>query len=132
MSWGDVGRYMRRARALRRQTQAEFAREVGLSVRTVGALEAGEHRSYDETTVVRVESALGWAPGSLDRVANGGRPIVERDPMLARIVDAWPRLPTEIKRMLSQLVAFAMRVDGEAFDESVAAEYPDGPDTRDR
>lgn len=107
MPWRTVGEHVRRTRALRRQTQAEFALEVGLSVRTVGSLEAGEARQYDETTVFRVESALGWAPGSVQRVIHGQKPIVQADPWLARILDAWPRLDERARQLLSEFAVTA-------------------------
>lgn len=112
MPWTVVGDAVRRSRALRRQTQAEFAREVGLSVRTVGSLEAGEPRQYDETTVSRVESALGWAHGSVDRVINGQPPIVQVDPWLARILDAWPRLDDRARQLLSEFAGGAVSLIG--------------------
>lgn len=111
MSWQFLGETVRRARNHRRQTQAAFAREVGVSVRLLGSLEAGEARRYDATTVDRLESALGWAPGSFDRVVNGQPPVVLVDEQLARIVDAWPRLPAEVRRMLSTLAGDALSGD---------------------
>lgn len=105
VSWQDLGEHVRRARIIRRETQAEFAAEVGLSVRTIGSLEAGERCQYDETTIVRIESALGWAPGSVDRVVEGRAPTVVAGPYLARILDIWPRLPRDYRRVLAYLAA---------------------------
>lgn len=113
MSWGDVAERVRRTRAVRRQTQADFAHEVGISVRTLGSLEAGDGRQYDEITIARVESTLGWAAGSIARVVEGMPPIVEHDPRLARIVDGWPRLPDDFRSVLAELVGFVLRIDGD-------------------
>lgn len=110
VGWDDVAEHVRRVRSLRRQTQTEFADEIGLSVRIVGALESGTPRRYQPETLHRVESALGWAHGSLVRVVEGGRPIVDVDPHFARIRDAWPRLPGEARAMLADLAGRA--VDG--------------------
>lgn len=117
MPWSRVGGQLRRARAIRRQTQAEFAHEIGVSVRLLGQLEAGEARQYDPTTIHRVESALGWAQGSVERVANGQPPVVEVDELFARIRDAWPRLPLEARRILSDLAGRALRDDDEIVDD---------------
>lgn len=111
MPWQPIGDALRRTRDLRRQTQTDFSREVGISVRLLGQLEAGEPRQYDPTTVHRVESALGWAHGSFDRVVNGQPPIVDADPLFARIRDAWPRLPVEARRLLSELAGRALGDD---------------------
>lgn len=108
MAWGDVGEHVRRARAIRRQTQTEFAREIGVSVRLLGSLEAGEARQYDPVTVHRVESALGWADGSVQRVVEGGQPDERVDVLLARICDAWPRLSPDARAILSELAGVAL------------------------
>lgn len=113
VSWADVGDALRRARSLRRQTQAAFAREIGLSVRLIGALEAGEVRQYDDTTRDRVESVLGWAPGSIERVVNGQAPIIEVDLDFARIRDAWPRLSPDVRRLLAAFAITALRLEDE-------------------
>jgi transcriptional regulator with XRE-family HTH domain len=100
--------YLRHARALRRQTQAEFADDAGVSVRTIGNLEAGEVRQYDAQTIARLEAALGWAPGSVQRVLEGGAPVVESDELLAIVRQAWPRLPVEARRLLAELALRAL------------------------
>lgn len=109
MTRQSLADHVRRARALRRQTQAEFAEDVGVSVRTIGNLEAGEVRQYDAQTIARLEHALGWAPGSVERVLEGGAPVVETDELLAIIRQAWPRLPVEARRLLAELAVRALR-----------------------
>jgi transcriptional regulator with XRE-family HTH domain len=128
MSWREVGESVRRARGARRQTQADFAHEIGLSVRLVGALESGETRSYEPATIDRVEAALGWAHGSVQRVVEGGRPVIEADPYLARVRDAWPRLPPEFRRMLAELAGYGARADGDKWYP--VARDPVDPDSR--
>lgn len=116
--WRTIGEALRRTRDVRRQTQSDFAHEIGISVRLLGQLEAGERRQYDPTTIHRVESALGWSHGSFDRVINGQPPVVEADPLFARIRDAWPRLPIEARRLLSELAGRALGDDGDVDDEA--------------
>lgn len=115
---GDVRRqsladHLRRGRALRRQTQAEFAEDVGVSVRTIGNLEAGVARQYDPQTVARIEYALGWAPGSVQRVLEGLAPVVEADELFAVVRHSWPRLPIEARRLLAEMAVRALHDDPE-------------------
>jgi transcriptional regulator with XRE-family HTH domain len=106
--WLSLGEHVRRERAQRRQTQQEFAQAIGLSVRTLGSIEAGTGTRYDRVTCDVIEWALGWAPGSIERVIAGGRPHVEVDPTFARIRDAWPRLPVEARNLIAGLVDRAL------------------------
>ena len=119
--WLSLGEHVRRERAQRRQTQQEFAESIGLSVRTLGSIEAGTGTRYDRGTVAIVEWALGWAPGSIELVVAGGKPRIEVDPTFARVRDAWPRLPVEARRLIAGLVERAL--DGQV-------EVPKPPPTR--
>lgn len=71
-------------------------------------LEAGARRTYRTTTLSQLESALGWAEGSAQRiVSEGGRPRPARqeaDPMFARVKDAWPLLAAKERRGIAELV----------------------------
>jgi len=106
--WLSLGEHVRRERAQRRQTQQEFAESIGLSVRTLGSIEAGTGTRYDRGTRAIVEWALGWAPGSIELVVSGGQPHVEVDPTFARVRDAWPRLPVEARKLIAGLVERAL------------------------
>lgn len=106
--WLSLGEHVRRERAQRRQTQQEFAESIGLSVRTLGSIEAGTGTRYDRGTRAIVEWALGWAPGSIELVIEGGKPRIEVDPTFARVRDAWPRLPVEARRLIAGLVERAL------------------------
>jgi transcriptional regulator with XRE-family HTH domain len=119
--WLSLGEHVRRERAQRRQTQQEFAESIGLSVRTLGSIEAGTGTRYDRVTRDVIEWALGWAPGSIELVVEGGQPRVEVDPTFARVRDAWPRLPVEARRLIAGLVERAL--DGQV-------EVPKPPPTR--
>jgi transcriptional regulator with XRE-family HTH domain len=106
--WLSLGEHVRRERAQRRQTQQEFAQAIGLSVRTLGSIEAGTGTRYDRVTRDVIEWALGWAPGSIELVVAGGRPSIEVDPTFARVRDAWPRLPVEARNLIAGLVDRAL------------------------
>ena len=106
--WISLGEHVRRERAQRRQTQQEFAQAIGLSVRTLGSIEAGTGTRYDRVTRDVIEWALGWAPGSIEQVIAGGRPRIEVDPTFARVRDAWPRLPVEARNLIAGLVDSAL------------------------
>jgi transcriptional regulator with XRE-family HTH domain len=106
--WLSLGEHVRRERAQRRQTQQEFAQAIGLSVRTLGSIEAGTGNRYDRVTRDVIEWALGWAPGSIELVVQGGQPRVEVDPTFARVRDAWPRLPVEARNLIAGLVDRAL------------------------
>lgn len=100
-SWQRLADHVRRERARRRLNQAEFAATIGLSARTVRQLEHGQPHTYASDTRIAVEDALRWAPGSFDRVTNGGRPRPEPDEQFARVRHAWPHLPAEIRDFLA-------------------------------
>ena len=106
--WLSLGEHVRRERAQRRQTQQEFAESIGLSVRTLGSIEAGTGTRYDRGTRAIVEWALGWAPGSIELVIEGGQPRIEVDATFARVRDAWPRLPVEARNLIAGLVERAL------------------------
>lgn len=61
-------------------------------------------------TLAAVEVALGWAPGSCLRVVQGGRVHRLEDPLLARLVEMWPRLSRETHALLVELAERAHEV----------------------
>ncbi len=90
--WGRVGAAVverRRVRGFR--TQADFATALGVSRRTVAALERGEHPMSDDT-VAAVERVLRWEPGSIDRILAGGAPSDDNAGELRHIAAVWPNL----------------------------------------
>lgn len=80
---GALGERLARRRLERNLTQAQLAREAGVSLRTVGRLEAGE--STQLTNLIRVLRALDLlahfdellpapTPGPLEQLRGGGKP----------------------------------------------------------
>src|SRR3984885_8755282 len=86
-----------------------FAEATGVTERTLGKLENGQHVS--PSTLGMVENRLGWAPGSCRRILAGGEPKVGspdlgpgeyEDPTLGHIAST-PGLPPEVVRGLVAL-----------------------------
>jgi len=87
-----------------------FAEATGVTERTLGKLENGQHVSA--STLGMVENRLGWAPGSCRRILGGGEPKAGspdvgqadeyKDPTLWHIAST-PGLPPEVVRGLVAL-----------------------------
>ena len=86
-----------------------FAEATGVTERTLGKLENGQHVS--PSTLGMVENRLGWSPGSCRRILAGGEPKVGspdlgqaqyEDPTLWHIAST-PGLPPEVVRGLVAL-----------------------------
>jgi hypothetical protein len=86
-----------------------FAEATGVTERTLGKLENGQHVS--PSTLGMVENRLGWAPGSCRRILAGGEPKVGspdlgqaeyEDPTLWHIAST-PGLPPDVVRGLVAL-----------------------------
>ena len=73
------------------------------------SLEHGRKNSYDPDTLARLESALGWRAGSVERVLSGLEPQPVEDADLDAVISAWPRLSPGSRRMLAILAVEAAR-----------------------
>lgn len=104
--WTRLGRRIKAERGRKGYpTAAALADAAGLSVRTVEIIEAGSRpwRPRD-TTQAKIERALGWQPGSVERIVNGGRPRQAADPLLQRVIAAWPQLSGDDQVQMTELV----------------------------
>lgn len=90
--WQRLGRLVGDERARLRLSWAELARYAGIGERTLYKIRHAERSSYDDETLARLESALGWDYGSVQRVLDGREPVRLPDPQLARVLHAWPDL----------------------------------------
>ncbi|MGH3099283.1 MAG: hypothetical protein ACRDMV_25160 [Streptosporangiales bacterium] len=91
--WERLGDEVRRARVLAgHDSAADFGKLVGVSGRTVLALERGE--PVADRTLIRVATALGWPNAACERILAGedpqlvltsARPSSERDATVERI-----------------------------------------------
>lgn len=100
--WARLGKLVNAERGRRRQKQGEFARLLGISVRTLGSIERGETDRYDAITIASIEDALSWERGSVERVVRGSDPITA-DPNLTEIQALWPELSAGARSMLARL-----------------------------
>lgn len=104
--WQRLGRRIKAERGRKGfATAADLARAAGVSVRTVETVESGTHSGRPrETTLAKIERALGWREGSAERVVAGGRPIDAADPLLERVIAAWPQLSGDEQVRVVELV----------------------------
>lgn len=104
--WARLGRRIKAQRGkVGYATAGELARAAGVSRRTVEVIEAGTHTGQPrETTLGRLDVALGWVPGSSASVVEGGQPReAPLSPLLERVVTVWPLLPVEDQARLAEL-----------------------------
>lgn len=66
------------ARKQRGMTQAEFAKEVQVSLSTMQMIENSDnpHRGMNVRTATSLEAAMGWEIGSVQAILNGGEPTL--------------------------------------------------------
>lgn len=112
--WDRVGELLQQQRV---QLDARFAnlkrfvRERGLDYRMAWDVEHGRRANYRPPTIMAIEVAYGWRPGSIQSVLDGGEPFVAStddgrprfaDPQDQLAADAaWeaaPRLEPEVRR----------------------------------
>ncbi len=73
--WIALGKAMRDARQAAGRTQRSIARDADLDPTTLRLLEAGSGPACDSDTLIRLDYALGWTPGSAMGVLRGGTPL---------------------------------------------------------
>lgn len=94
----DVRRHVRAAREEHGWSQIGLARAARVSRGTVQNLENGLRLSEGKES--RIEKALGWKIGSLDRIRNGDEPVLAEDEIVA---DLSPRDDYEEEVVASSL-----------------------------
>ena len=98
---------------------AEFAKATGLSTTTVDAIEHARIRVgayadvvvFDPATIATLEHALGWEPGSIERIRKGLQPTYDDDPDLTALIDVWHKLSPGSRRMLRLLAQEAAKAE---------------------
>lgn len=75
--WAGLGEAVQRRRLeLGLRSRDALAAKAGISARTLGDIERGQRGNYANSTWILLETALGWAPGSVAGVLSGGQPHV--------------------------------------------------------
>jgi type III secretion system (T3SS) SseB-like protein len=76
MDWQKLAKHVVLRRSeLGFNTREKFAQHASMSARLLGDIENARRNSYDRTSLVKLEHALSWADGSIDRVLAGAEPI---------------------------------------------------------
>lgn len=75
-AWERLGKIARQRREELELTQAEVAGLAGIATQTVHRLEKGSRPSRHMSSWSKLERALGWLPGSVDAILEGGVPAV--------------------------------------------------------
>ncbi|HJQ06839.1 MAG TPA: hypothetical protein VJ872_15425 [Nocardioides sp.] len=96
-----------RRRALGMRTSADLALAAGLSLRTVAEVERGANLVGD-TSQRAIETALGWEPGEMVRIAEGGERRREVRDDIAALRD----ILTEMDELRERAEALLDRLDG--------------------
>lgn len=79
--WERVADYVARRMDELNIDQADLVRRSGMSDPTVRAIMAGTPRGMPrDKSRRRVSMGLGWSPGSIDSILDGGEPTVEASP----------------------------------------------------
>jgi transcriptional regulator with XRE-family HTH domain len=92
-------------------TRQALAEATGLTARSLSDIERARRTSYDPATLARVEQALQWLPGTVDRILAEGDARAsdagEADPLLrelgAMLADDSP-LPADDRQALRTIV----------------------------
>lgn len=101
--WGRLSKAVDAERQRQRLSWTRLAKSAGMSPRTLYDLRTAERTSYQPETLDRLELALQWESGSIERVLAGRAPIRKSDPDMARIQQAWPDLPASVRRVLADV-----------------------------
>ncbi|MFF0277520.1 multiprotein-bridging factor 1 family protein [Streptomyces sp. NPDC004330] len=75
--WKHLADSVEAAREAKNLTQVALAEKAGVSESTIQNIESGKERTRVPASLHKVERALGWKPGSGERVLEGGAPEVE-------------------------------------------------------
>jgi hypothetical protein len=114
VDWKRLGAAVTAERVrLGHRTLVGFARAAGLSKTTVDSIESARASSYAPSTLAALEHALGWQPGSVERVLKGLPPLADEDPDLTAVIDAWPQLSAGSRRMLRILAVESARAEAD-------------------
>jgi transcriptional regulator with XRE-family HTH domain len=71
-----LGTTIRQRRGQLHQTQEQLATQAGISNSTLRQIETGHRTQPTAKTIHNLEQALGWTPGSIQRITTGQQPTL--------------------------------------------------------
>lgn len=84
---------------------AELSRVAPIGETTLRMIKYATYRPGKWEILVRMESALHWEDGSVERIVfRDGDPVRKTDPERARIDHVWPDLPLVKRRLVADIV----------------------------
>lgn len=95
--WKRLADAVEAAREAKSLTQVALAEAAGVSESTVQNLESGVERKRVPASLPKVERALGWSPGSGERVLEGGDPTLTAEETGAPPTDLPLRIIQELQ-----------------------------------
>lgn len=73
---------------------------MNMAPRTLSDIVHARRTNFSSDTKSKVEHVMGWDHKSFDLVVSGLDPIRVPDTELAKVVQAWPRFPVEVRKAL--------------------------------
>lgn len=107
--WRQIAHQIVAERSRRWPTRQQFADACHLGKRVLDDIENGRRTNYSDSTLARVEAALGWEPGEIRARAQGIRLQRRPDRNMRRILDVWPDLSDDARAMLASVAESAVR-----------------------
>lgn len=119
--WKRVGDAVRAARKAQGLTQAELGALIDVSSGTIRAIERGTEFSKVGHTLRALETELGWGPGSIEVLLEGGDPL---PPRAGEVVtpETAPGPPTGLPLRVARILAEGATVDTKIVPLSPGAE----------
>ncbi|GAA2485154.1 hypothetical protein GCM10010406_21760 [Streptomyces thermolineatus] len=123
--WARLGSAVRARRDELHMTQVDLAKKAGVSEGTVQNIESGRAYSRRPPSLPRIESSLGWAPGSVSSILSGGSPTPSEQPAAEA-----PKKPSASYAEGMPLRVMQELSDGQVLDTEVLDLTVPGSDTR--
>lgn len=84
--WARVAEKVKTRREDAGLTQRQLAERAGTTDRYISAIERAERDTYQQKMLRAIARALGWQPGSIDLILEGGEPV-DADPPDTRSIE---------------------------------------------
>jgi transcriptional regulator with XRE-family HTH domain len=110
MSWERLGREVARRRGELQLTQTELAQRAGFSMPTLNAIENNRSGRLSKRLRRALEQAVGWQPGSVDAVLDGGEPRVAMSKVPGSLDDGFGGDPEKVAAQRFAVVQRLLRM----------------------